>query len=373
MNPFLITSKIEERIVISATQKCIPLGGAFELLPLCNMNCKMCFLRLSPEQMKSQGRLRTAKEWITLGKEAKEAGLLFLLLTGGEPFLHPEFKEIYEGLSELGLYITLNSNGTLINEEYADLLAKHLPRRINITLYGSSDEIYGDLCGNPKGFTQTMRAIQLLKERNVPVKLNGSLTPQNEGDLENIQRIAREIDIPLEVDSYMFPPARKGVCEYDYAARLTPERAAEGYVKIQKEELKAEEFEELAQAMSRCYHESKDYKGFEKKEPLGCRAGRSSFWVTWQGIMTPCVFMDKPGIDVFEAGFEKAWEVVKVGRDKMFMPKDCTKCGMRLFCTICGASAYTETGRTDKKPEYMCAMTKEKLRLMAKYVEENGK
>lgn len=373
MNPFSSTTKIEERIVLSATQKRIPLGGSFELLPLCNMNCRMCFLRLSPEQMKEQGRLRTAKEWIALGKEAKEAGLLFLLLTGGEPFLHPEFKEIYQGLSELGLYITLNSNGTLITEEYADLLAKHLPRRINITLYGSSDEIYGKLCGNPNGFSQTMRAIQLLKERNIPVKLNGSLTPDNWDDLENIQRIARELEIPLEVDSYMFPAARKGICEFNKEARLSPERAAEGFLKIRRDELSDEQFMELAQYMSRCYREGVDFQGECPKEPLSCRAGRSSFWVTWKGIMTPCVFMDKPGIPVFEKGFKESWEFVKEERDKMFLPTECTKCGKRKFCIVCGACAYTETGSFEKKPEYMCAMTEEKLRLMAEYYEKNGK
>ena len=179
MDSFSTTTKLEERLVISATRKRIPLGGSFELLPLCNMDCRMCFLRLSPKEMRAQGRIRTADEWLALAREAKEAGMLFLLLTGGEPFLYPEFARLYRGLAEMGLFLTLNTNGTLITEEYADLLAEHLPRRVNITLYGSSDEIYGRLCRNPRGFTQVMRAIHLLQERHVPVKLNGSLTLDN--------------------------------------------------------------------------------------------------------------------------------------------------------------------------------------------------
>ena len=116
MDSFSTTTKLEERLVISATRKRIPLGGSFELLPLCNMNCRMCFLRLSPEEMRAQGRLRTADEWLSLAREAKEAGMLFLLLTGGEPFLYPEFDRLYRGLSEMGLFLTLNTNGTLITE-----------------------------------------------------------------------------------------------------------------------------------------------------------------------------------------------------------------------------------------------------------------
>lgn len=370
MNPFSNTSKIEERIVMSATAKGIPIGGSFELLPLCNMNCRMCFLRLSSEEMKEQGRLRTAEEWLRLGEEAKEEGLLFLLLTGGEPFLHPEFQKIYEGLAKMGFYITLNSNGTLITEEYVDMLAKHLPRRVNITLYGSSDEVYGRLCGNPHGFTQVMRAIELLRERKIPVKLNGSLTPDNWEDLENIQRIARELEVPLEVDSYMFPSSRKEVCEFKQEARLSPERAAEGFLKIWKAEHTEEEFMALAKAMAGCYRHATDQEDECEKEQLSCRAGRSSFWVTWKGMMTPCVFMDTPGVPVFETGFSKAWEQIKEERKQLFLPIECTKCGKREFCTVCGACAYTETGDFEKKPEYMCALTEEKLRLMNSVAEK---
>ena len=370
MDSFSTTTKLEERLVISATRKRIPLGGSFELLPLCNMNCRMCFLRLSPEEMRAQGRLRTADEWLSLAREAKEAGMLFLLLTGGEPFMYPEFDRLYRGLSEMGLFLTLNTNGTLITEEYADLLAEHLPRRVNITLYGSSDEIYGQLCRNPHGFTQVMRAIHLLQERHVPVKLNGSLTPDNWEDLEKIQQIAHDLDIPLEVDSYMFPSSRKGVCKFDEKARLTPEKAAEGYVKIRQDELSEEAFRELAKAMAECYDKGVDFPGECDPEPLPCRAGLSSFWINWQGMMTPCVFMDQPGIPVFECGFEKAWEYVKQERDKLFLPSECTKCGKRAFCTVCGACAYTETGDFQKRPDYMCAMTMEKLRLMAAYADE---
>lgn len=372
MDSFSTTTKLEERLVISATRKRIPLGGSFELLPLCNMDCRMCFLRLSPKEMRAQGRIRTADEWLALAREAKEAGMLFLLLTGGEPFLYPEFARLYRGLAEMGLFLTLNTNGTLITEEYADLLAEHLPRRVNIMLYGSSDEIYGRLCRNPRGFTQVMRAIHLLQERHVPVKLNGSLTPDNWEDLEKIQQIAHELDIPLEVDSYMFPSSRKGVCKFDEKARLTPEKAAEGYVKIRRDELSAEDFRELAKAMAECYDKEVDFPGECDPEPLPCRAGLSSFWINWKGMMTPCVFMDQPEIPVFECGFAKAWESVKQERDKLFLPSDCTKCGKRAFCTVCGACAYTETGNVQKRPDYMCAMTAEKLRLMAECADEES-
>ena len=102
--------------------------------------------------MEAQGRMRTGQEWLTLGKEMADAGTLFLLLTGGEPLLHPDFKEIYLGLKKLGMIITINTNGTLIDKEWAAFFGENKPRRINITLYGADAATYGKLCHYPAGF-----------------------------------------------------------------------------------------------------------------------------------------------------------------------------------------------------------------------------
>ena len=63
-----------ERLQREAKKNLVPDSGTFELTPLCNFNCKMCYVHLKPEEMKLQGRLRTKKEWISLAKELKEKG-----------------------------------------------------------------------------------------------------------------------------------------------------------------------------------------------------------------------------------------------------------------------------------------------------------
>lgn len=114
----------EKYLIEKAVLKHIPLNASLELLPLCNMNCDMCYVRLSKEEMENLGRLRTADEWLTLAKQMQEAGTLFILLTGGEPLLYPEFKKVYMGLRKMGMILTVNTNGTLINEKWADFLRK---------------------------------------------------------------------------------------------------------------------------------------------------------------------------------------------------------------------------------------------------------
>ena len=94
--------------------------------------------------------------------QMKDAGTLFCV-NGGEPLYYPQFKELYCALKDMGMILTLNTNGTLINEEWAEFFAKNKPRRINITLYGSKNETYENLCHMKDGFDKTIRGIELLK------------------------------------------------------------------------------------------------------------------------------------------------------------------------------------------------------------------
>ena len=58
-----------------------------------------------------------AEWWINLGREAVEAGMIFLLITGGEPLIRDDFAQIYTELCKMGCVVSLNSNGYLINDK----------------------------------------------------------------------------------------------------------------------------------------------------------------------------------------------------------------------------------------------------------------
>ena len=177
----------EKMLALRAAAMHVPFAGTFELTPICNMNCRMCYIRTSFQEMEKQGTMLTAEEWIQIASEARNMGLLYLLLTGGEPLLYPEFDKLYSWLGESGIVVMLNANGTLLTEERADLL---------------------------------------LKERNIPVKLNCSLTPLNFHDLKEMHRIADELGVPFQVTPYMFPPVRKNDIEITDFTRFDPEIAA---------------------------------------------------------------------------------------------------------------------------------------------------
>ena len=129
MNYMDDASTFERSFLQKARQQHIPITGALELLPLCNMNCDMCYVRLSRSEMECQGQLRTVDEWILLAQQMQKAGTLFLLLTGGEPLLFPDFKTLYRRLRNLGMILTINTNGTLLDEAWADFFATYPPHQ----------------------------------------------------------------------------------------------------------------------------------------------------------------------------------------------------------------------------------------------------
>ena len=95
----------------------LPVSGSFELTARCNFNCPMCYVHLTQEQVDACGRELTASQWLEIAREARDRGMLYVLLTGGEPLMRKDFFEIYRGMKELGLVVSVNSNGSMIRGE----------------------------------------------------------------------------------------------------------------------------------------------------------------------------------------------------------------------------------------------------------------
>ena len=333
----------------------LPLSGTFELTPVCNMDCKMCYVRLSRQDQEAIAPLADAAQWLALAQEARDAGMLYLLITGGEPFLHPQFREILEGLHKMGFVISINSNGTLIDRETVDWLKNCPPVRINISLYGASDETYAALCGNPRGFTQTTNAICLLKEAGIQVKLSCSLTPQNVGDLEKMVAYANENQLVLQVATYMFPPIRKDPAMVGKNTRFSPQDAAYYMAYVDYLQLGKERF--LAQKEINPIFDCLDDTCEQVGDGVRCRAGKCSFWITWQGNMLPCgMFPGEGSANVFREPFAEAWRRVKEETEAIRLPAQCSGCSAKNICRACAAMVVTESGDFNKVPQYRCHM-----------------
>ena len=374
----MIAERGEARIVEYLHQRAdhmgIPMSGTFELTPMCSMACKMCYVRMTPEEVAATGkRLRTVDEWLELAGQIRERGTLLLLLTGGEPFTYPHFRELYTALRNMGFIISINTNATLIDAETVAWLKENPPQRMNITLYGSSDETYARLCGHPTGHTVVTNAIRMLREAGILVKLNCSVTPDNVGDLEDIIRYSDENKLILQATSYMFPPLRRDETSVGKNARFSPADCARTEARIRLLQRGADNLRAYCEAIEQHQPPEDDPLSVDcDGESMRCRAGKSSFWATWDGRLVPCGMLNEPAEYPFEVGFETAWRRVRERAAALRLAPECATCDAKDYCHTCAAMVYTESGDYTTKPQYRCDMMRATPRACRAVLKEAG-
>lgn len=376
--------RASELLYAKASRNKIPLSGTFELSPICNFRCRMCYVRWTREQLEADGKgLIDWKDWLSLAKTCADSGMLYLLLTGGEPFLYPHFRELYEALHDAHILLSINTNGSLINEGTVEWLKKRSPTRVNITLYGASPETYGRVCGNPDGYARAVNAIRMLRQAGIPVVINASMIPENAGDLEDIVSFGKSLGINTRVCTYMFPPARREREEGD--SRFTPEEAAAVALRRQRCQMSPDAYREqltrnveaikkaeaalsggnfAADAVGDGDWGSADADPSGPVEHMNCRAGRCSFWVSWEGKMSACGMLPFPVETYpFRDPFSECWQTLTDAVRTSPVLDECRGCSKRDICHPCVAMLYAEQGDVNKKAPYLCRLAGEIYRL----------
>ena len=379
---------VKDYLFRKASRNRIPLGGTFELTPVCNFACHMCYVRKTRQELRNEGfREHTAEEWIRLGRKCREQGMLYLLLTGGEPFLFPDFHYLYESLQNMGLILSLNTNGTLIDEKELTWLKEHAPARVNLTLYGSSPETYGRVCGRPEGYERAVRAVLGLKEAGIQVIINASMIPENAGDMESILDFGKAHDIVVHMSTYMFPPVRRTPEAED--SRLPAEEAGRMGVRKQYHQMDPEAFlrrgRRVLEKMEEKKRQQEEDSGEKQKilpeenwgetqeSHMECRAGRSTFWVSWEGKMNPCGIMDFPAVyDPFRKEFRDCWLDLTEKVRQAEVLRECRGCPKKEICHPCAAILYAETGDVNKKAPYLCRMSEAAAACWQEMLKETG-
>ena len=361
-------SDITDRLYEKAGKMRIPLTGAFELLPLCNLRCKMCYVRKDNDEAKKQGGILPGQFWVDCAKAATDKGLLYPLLTGGEPLLHPDFFDIYSKMLNMGLLISINTNGTLIDRKTSEYFEKHKPRRINLTLYGASEDSYYRCCGDGAAFEKVIRGIEFLKGKRVPVKFNASITEDNIDELEEIMNLSEKYDSPIQVATYMFPPMRRDESMVGTNNRLSPDMA--GYAKVKADFLRGdiEAFKRHALAFSNFSPIREIQNAGVVSEKMTCRGGKCSFWIDWKGNLSNCGMYMNSCVSLADKGFSEAWDMTVQKTDSLEYSSHCGKCPNKSLCHSCIAMVHNECGNTHGRPDYLCRMNEAAARYYQDYM-----
>ena len=235
------------------------------------------------------------------------------------------------------------------------------PFRMNISLYGGKKETYRNMCG-VDAFDTVLNNIRILKEAGIDVRLNLSITPYNKDDIDDIYKIAKEMNLQVKATSYMYPPVRINEETMSGSERLNYQEAARCQVHWDELRFTEDEFDVRAVNMKKMIATDKEECSLESEWGVRCRAGRSCFWITWDGKMLPCGMMPWPIAYPMETGFDTAWEQIRRETHAIKLPEECLACEKKDICTVCAAVCVTETGSFQKVPKYVCNMTEENMR-----------
>ena len=331
-----------------AREKGTPITGTFELTPLCNLNCKMCYVHLIPEQMGGYP-VRSVSDWKRIMDQAFQAGMFQATLTGGECLAYPGFDELYLHLQSLGCEVCVMTNGVLLDENRIQFFKQHKPAKIQITLYGWNDDVYERVTGK-RVFGVVSRNIRNAIETGLSVTI--SVTPNTylgEDALETV-RVAKALCRNVNINPIIFAPR-----EETGRAGQTDDPDLDLYVRLYRllDELEGQESREIPPeqlpAPGGSCHNCTEH-GIE------CGAGRSCFTANWKGKIQPCNRLNMIQGDPLAEGFEEAWKRVNRWANDLPRVPECRGCAFEYICDNCAANIFlfSEPG---KQPTELCKRT----------------
>ena len=177
-------------------------------------------------QWSEEGYIRSAKEnlqhslkladWKKLTDELAAHQISSVILRGGEPFLFPDIIELLEYINSKGIFISLDTNGTLLKKYAADIVRIG---NIHITIsVDGPEEIHDKVRGIKGCFRRIKEGVNRLIEveknsgRNISRAICFTISPYSVSGLGKMPGVARILSInTLVIVPYNFIPSSMGI------------------------------------------------------------------------------------------------------------------------------------------------------------------
>ncbi|MDA2916806.1 radical SAM protein [Nitrospinae bacterium AH_259_B05_G02_I21] len=325
----------------------IPLVGSMELTDRCNLSCKHCYINLPANDRAARATELSTKEIFRIFDEITDAGCLWLLLSGGDPFLRPDFLDIYTYAKKKGLLVTIFTNGTMITHKIADYLALWPPRKIEITLYGMTEATYEAVTGLPGSYKKCIRGIELLHERGLQLKLKAVGLTINKHEIADMRAYSESLGLKGFKVEYLINPRLNGSklpCNF----RLDTMEIVEMQMADP----------EYASALQESAQELRDVD-FDRSNLYGCGAGIQAFHIDSHGRLSLCTISRLNSYDLRQGSFAEGFNTFLLGARTKARPRDflCNQCEIEYLCDHCPAQSELVHGVLDKPVEFLCELT----------------
>jgi radical SAM protein with 4Fe4S-binding SPASM domain len=277
-----------------------PARVSWELTAACNLGCPHCMVRTDG------GRENELPTWrcLEIVDQLAACGVSQLVITGGEPLLRMDLREIVEQVRERGLEVLLATNGTLVSREVARWLRK-LDVEVQVGLDGSCAEIHDQMRPGVNSFARAVSGIQALVEQGHAVTIGTLLSAINVDDIPAIIRLASRLEV-ARFKLNPFVPAGPGLSLADL--EVPPERVRQTVRFLRR--LRPTTSIEIAACAN---EEALGGEGLvEPAEPgrrLGCAGAVSHAAITPVGELLPCRFFTGVRVERLENGsFVDVWQ-----------------------------------------------------------------
>jgi len=355
-----------------------PRSVDIEITSFCNLRCAYC------SHFSSSGDVDTdlpLSAWLRFFDELGRCAVMTVTLSGGEPFMRPDLKEIIRGIVANRMRFSILSNGTLVDGDMAGFLAATgRCDYVQVSIDGAVD-ITHDAFRGEGNFQRAIRGVRILQEHRVPVTVRVTIHRKNVRELDAIARLLLE---DLGLPSFSTNSAsHMGLCRKN--AEMTQLTVEERELAMETLITLKEKYGGRISATAGPLAEGLVWREMEqaRREKRGAMPGRGyltgcngpgkTLAVRADGMIVPCLQLGHIILGkVNENDLLTLWhshpELVKL-RGRVQEPLEqfsfCQDCPYIGYCTgNCPATAYTLTGRVNHPAPDAC------LRL---YLQQGGK
>ena len=292
----------------------------------------------------------TAGEAKRVLDELAARGVLFLVVTGGEPLLRPDFRDLYLHAKSAGFVLTLFTNATLVDDAMADFLAAHPPRRVEATIYGHTETTYESVTGRPGSFRRFRRGVDALLSRGILLRLKTMVMTTNATEYDDMKAWAESLGCDFRYDGLIH-------------GRLNGDLGPPQY-RISADAVTRLHFSNPSdKAEFRRYIETLGPELPPKPVLLECGAGVMTLHVDAAGNAHPCMLWRNDPYNLLTASLDERWFAhVRKIRNQPAPDGECRTCLDRGLCSYCPPLALIEKGHPSRASPFHCQLAAERKR-----------
>ncbi|HUU41695.1 MAG TPA: heme b synthase [Desulfatiglandales bacterium] len=334
---------------------------AWEVTKSCNLNCAHCRASsnfdLYPEELDTV----KAKEVLD---QIREVGEPIVILTGGEPLMRKDIFALAEYGAKEGLRMVIGTNGTLVTPDITKKMRDSGIKRVSVSLDGATKERHDSFRQVHGAFDRAIKGISYLKEREIEFQINTTITRYNLSEIEGILDLAIRLGAIAHHIFLLVPTGRareiknQELDAQEYESVLRWFYQQQGSVPLQLKATCAPQYYRIIrqEALVEGKKFNKQNYGLDTVT-RGCLAGISYCFISYDGIVQPCGYLELNSGDLRESSFYDIWNNSSIFSDLRDFSKykgKCGRCGYIAVCGGCRARAHAAY-RDYLREEPLCA------------------